>query len=155
MNYKFFKDGTTMIPKCSTQLQEVINHFKLTEEDYFLKEDKKKNKFNKPLKISKSIFDLNNTVYDKYKDEFSPKKDKDTRPKKFQKKYLEQTEDKEGYQKALKDWINFCKDFLENYPSTYDANYDYKDTFTKAYESLDQFYKQLSGCIYTNFILNH
>lgn len=60
MDYKFFKDLTKMIPKCSTQINAVKNHFKTSDKDYVLFNDN----FNQELIISKEIFDLNNVTYD-------------------------------------------------------------------------------------------
>ncbi len=154
MNYKFFKDGTTMIPKCSTQLNEVKKHFTNSDNDFNTsifkqsKDKKKQENFKKDLIITKEIFELNNFVYDKNTNSFVSKRSNDTRPKKFQKKYLELSKDEKGYRDALTKWINFCRNFCECYTSVAEANYDYKDTFTRNYDSLDKFYNQLSGCIY-------
>ena len=203
MNYFFFKDGTTMIPKCSTQLIKVKKHFKNNVGDFVLKENSKKDKFDPSLKISKEVFELNNKVYDRKSKEFVDIKKDDKRPKKFQKAYLEikrkeisiekqndlekqiknngdnlnknkikkkvkellETKEvkkeiqdslelyQKEYKKALNTWISFCKDFLESYPSTRNAPYEYEDKegkniFEKDYKSLDEFYRQLSGCIY-------
>ena len=49
---------------------------------------------------------------------------------------------------ALKQWIKFCKDFCDSYPSVVKAKYDFKDTFTLEQNDLYEFYKQLSGCLY-------
>ena len=145
MNYKSFKDGTTMIPKCSTQLNEVKKHFAKTSDDFNTGVNKK---FCSNLVITKEIFNLNNMVYDQKTALFVAKNGGDKRPKKFQKEYLEITNDKDGYNEALNKWINFCMDFCKTYTSVVEADYEYKDTFNKKYDSLDQFYQELSGKIY-------
>ena len=147
MNYKFFKDGTTMIPKCSTQLKEVKEHFSSKSND-FCTSILEKSQFKKDLTITKEIFELNNLVYDKNTNSFIFKKDNGKRPKKFQKEYLRISNNEKGYKDALKKWIGFCKDFCECYTSVAEAGYDYKNTFTRNYDSLDEFYQKLSKCIY-------
>ncbi len=87
--YKFFKDGTTMIPKCSTQRSEVKKHFDKNDTSFLIEKESSEGKFSSNLEITKQVFELNNTVYDKSKKEFVPRKSEDTRPKKFQKEYLQ------------------------------------------------------------------
>lgn len=60
MEYKQMKDASLSIPKCSTQTNEVKDHFATNEKDFFKTEDSKGNKFIRPLKITKEIFELNN-----------------------------------------------------------------------------------------------
>ena len=171
MVYHFLKDGTTMIPKCSTQLKSVkerfeknpdLNYVKLIasrecknydmSDDHHIKINSQKgggDKFIKDFKITREVFDLNNLVYDKATKKFvSRNNSDDKRPKKFQKEYLELTEDEKGYKHALKRWINFCKDFLNNYTEAVKAGYDYGDCFEKNYEGLDHFYSELKSKIY-------
>lgn len=68
-----------MLPKCTTQLNEVKEHFQTAKTPYVLDNDK----FLKPLTITKEIFDLNNNLIGDVK--------------KFQIKYLRDTNDNEGY----------------------------------------------------------
>lgn len=129
--YKYFKDVTTMIPKCSTQRKAVKAHFKIKFTDYILND--KKN-FVKDLIISKEIFDLNNVLYDGFK--------------KIQVGYLKNTNDNEGFKKAIKTWINFCLDFLSSYKST--LIYDISSIRDKAtsYNQLDEFYSDVNLLLY-------
>ncbi len=145
MIYKYFKDGTTMIPKCSTQLNEVKEHFinDSKEDDYILKGKS----FQTDLIITKEIFKLNNYVFDEKELKFVLKKDKDDkRPKKFQKDYVKLSEDQKGYQEAIEQWIKFCERFLKSYQST--VGFNYGELFKKSYNSLDIFYNNLNHCIY-------
>lgn len=103
--YKYFKDVTTMIPKCSVAMKEVKEHFTENDSDYVLTK-----KFNSPFVISKEIYDLATITYNG--------------KKKFQKDYCRQTGDKEGYADAVRKWICFCVDFLKKYSSTSIYNYD-------------------------------
>lgn len=136
MVYKYFKDITTMIPKCSTQLKAVKEHFSKKTEDFILYDAKT---FSKELCIKKTIFDLNNTLYDGNK--------------KFQKDYLRSTSDDEGYKKAVFDWISFCMDFLKSYKST--EMYDYSGLCTlEKYDSVDQFYSDVNKICYTISFVN-
>lgn len=171
MVYQFLKDGTKMIPKCSTQLEAVKKRFKEYEDLKYVelipyseikncdmadlhyiktgKNDEGKDKFVTRFKITRKIFELNNLVYDKVTEEWVKRKPKDEkRPKKFQKSYYDITGDVEGYRGALKDWINFCRDFLNNYTKSVQAKYDYGDLFEKEYENLDEFYSKLKSKIY-------
>lgn len=129
MIYKYFKDVTTMIPKCSTQLKDVKKHFETKSEDFILKN---KN-FDSPLVISKEVYELNNP----------PNAGK----KKFQIEYLKQTKDKEGYTHALKTWIDFCMRFLKSYNST--KTFDFSSLGDcRNFDRLDDFYNQLNTLIY-------
>jgi hypothetical protein len=153
VDYKYFKDCTTMIPKCSIQTQKVKGHFKKKSEDLVIEKNtslsKNGERFIKKLVIPKEIFDLNNQVFDKDTSAFVPKKEKnETRPKKFQKKYLKQSKDQKGYLAAIKAWIQYCRYFLESYESTATAGYDYGDVFEKQYHDIASFYEELNGCIY-------
>lgn len=127
--YKFFKDATTMIPKCSTQMKAVKNHFTSSAEDFILDDEKS---FYKPLKITKEIFELNNKLYDD--------------SKKFQIDYLRKTGDTDGYNHALKVWLKFCLDFLQSYKST--VIYDFSDINIENYTKLDAFYKDINLKLY-------
>ena len=128
MVYKFFKDVTTMIPKCSTQLKEVQAYFKVNTDDFVLNSKA----FNKPLTITKEVFDLNNVLYGKYK--------------KFQKGYLTATGDNVGYTHAVNVWIKFCMDFLDSYDST--CIYDFSSLKPESYLSLDSFYQDVNLLLY-------
>ncbi len=152
VDYKYFKDCTTMIPKCSIQTNAVKSHFKNSSTNFTVKENTSLSKngetFIKELVITKEIFDLNNMAFDKKTNCFVEKKSDDTRPKKFQKKYLDQSKDQEGYSDAIAKWIQYCKSFLESYESTATAGYDYATVFSDKYENISDFYKKLNQCIY-------
>lgn len=128
MVYKFFKDVTTMIPKCSTQLKVVQAYFKVNTDDFVLNSKA----FNKPLTITKEVFDLNNVLYGKFK--------------KFQKGYLSATGDTAGYTHAVNVWIKFCMDFLNSYEST--CMYDFTSLKSESYLSLDAFYQDANLLLY-------
>lgn len=128
MVYKFFKDVTTMIPKCSTQLKDVQAYFKVNTDDFVLNSKA----FNKPLTITKEVFDLNNVLYGKFK--------------KFQKGYLSATGDTAGYTHAVNVWIKFCMDFLNSYEST--CMYDFSSLKSESYLSLDAFYQDANLLLY-------
>lgn len=128
MVYKFFKDVTTMIPKCSTQLKDVQAYFKVNTDDFVLNSKA----FNKPLTITKEVFDLNNVLYGKFK--------------KFQKGYLSATGDTAGYTHAVNVWIKFCMDFLNSYEST--CMYDFSSLKSESYLSLDTFYQDANLLLY-------
>ena len=128
MVYKFFKDVTTMIPKCSTQLKDVQAYFKVNTDDFVLNSKA----FSKPLTITKEVFDLNNVLYGKFK--------------KFQKGYLSATGDNAGYIRAVNVWIKFCMDFLDSYEST--SMYDFSSLKSESYLSLDAFYQDANLLLY-------
>ena len=128
MVYKYFKDVTTMIPKCSTQLKDVQAFFKVNTDDFVLNSKA----FNKPLTITKEVFDLNNVLYGKFK--------------KFQKGYLSATGDTAGYTHAVNVWIKFCMDFLNSYEST--CMYDFSSLKFESYLSLDAFYQDANLLLY-------
>lgn len=127
--YKYFKDVTTMIPKCSTQLNSVKAHFEQSNDDFILDNDN----FNHPLTITKTIYDLNNQLFDG--------------KKKFQIDYFRNTGDQEGYEKAVKDWIDFCMQFVKSYKST--AVYDYSSLGDcTIFKQVDQFYSAINLLLY-------
>ncbi|TGN09367.1 type V CRISPR-associated protein Cas12a/Cpf1 [Leptospira ilyithenensis] len=145
----FYKQSkfTTLIPKCTTQLNEVIEHFKKFDTDYRI-ENKK---FAKPFIITKEVFLLNNTVYDTATKKFTLKigEDEDTKGlKKFQIGYYRATDDKKGYESALRNWITFCIEFTKSYKSCLNYNYSSLKSVSE-YKSLDEFYKDLNGIGYT------
>jgi CRISPR-associated protein Cpf1 len=129
MEYKFFKDITTMVPKCTTQLKDVKLQFLEKNSDYILQNEN----FTSQLNISKEIFDLNNVFFN----------DK----KKFQIDYLRQSGDRDGYKISLKKWIEFCMTFLKTYKST--AIYDYSSLKSAAtYNRIDEFYDDVNILLY-------
>ncbi len=133
--YKYFKDVTTMIPKCSTQLNDVKQHFKNSNEDYILEN----NNFIKPLVISKRIFDLNNKTFDE--------------KKMFQIDYYRNTGDLKGYTEAVKDWISFCMTFVHSYKST--CIYDFSSLGDcSQFKQVDQFYKEINLLLYKIWFVN-
>lgn len=149
MVYKYAKDISLGIPKSSTQVKDVANHFHSSINDYFLEEGSSVGKFIKPLKIAKRIFELNNRIY--FKDDLrksilrnnvDDKVDKKKYVKLFQKEFLALGGEKDIYKKALFDWINFCKDFLAVYPSC--IFFDYSNIkSTQDYRSIEEFYKDV------------
>lgn len=129
MVYKYFKDATIMIPKCTTQMKAVKEHFYTNIDEYVIESDV----FTKPFRISKEIFDLNNVTYGGCK--------------KFQDAYLKETGDSEGHRHALTQWIQFCMRFLETYKSTKD--YDFSDIKDPGkYTRLLDFYKDVNQQLY-------
>ena len=130
--YKFFKDITTMVPKCTTQTKAVATHFRDSDEDYILFD--KKN-FNEPIVITKEIYELNNVLYDGVK--------------KFQIEYLRTTNDKKGYEHAVNIWKNFCMQFLKAYKSTsiYDLSSIEKNICN--YGDLNSFYSAVNLLLYS------
>lgn len=129
MEYKFFKDLTTMVPKCSTQLNAVKEHFDKDSSDFILQGDAFKN----PLVITKEIFELNNKTYNG--------------KKKFQVDYLRQSNDKKGFEHAVETWIQFCMNFLASYVST--AEYDLSSLKPLCeYKQLDDFYRDVNKLLY-------
>jgi len=129
MEYKFFKDITTMIPKCSTQLNSVKAHFSKNNSDFVLENDS----FIQPLRISKEIYELNNLLFDG--------------KKKFQIDYFRQSGDSNGYKTALNNWVEFCISFLKSYKST--DCYDYSSLKSALfYERIDEFYEVVNKLLY-------
>ena len=138
MIYKYFPGAAKGIPKGSTQLNYVKDHFQNSHDDIVLENER----FIKPLIIDKEIFELNNIKYNPETLEIS-----DDGVKKFQKKFFEKVKDKKIYYEALAKWIDYCKLFLENYAST--SIYDWsslKDT--NQYEYLKEFYEDVDNCTY-------
>ncbi len=129
MEYKFFKDITTMIPKCSTQMKDVKHHFENSNDDYLIENDK----YSVPFKITKEIYELNNVLYEG--------------KKKFQIDYLRQSGDEQGYKTAVKQWIEFCLSFLQSYKSTDSYGYDKIETFL-TYDRIDRFYEEINKILY-------
>ena len=135
MVYKFFKDVTTMIPKCSTQLKEVKNHFEKSDNDYILDNEK----FMKPLIVSKKIYELNNVLYDG--------------KKKFQIDYLRNSGDSKGYDEAVREWISFCMRFVKSYEST--SCYDFASLGDcSQFKQIDKFYSAINLLLYKIKFIN-
>jgi CRISPR-associated protein Cpf1 len=129
--YKFFKDITTMVPKCTTQMKAVKQHFENSSESYTLFDKKS---FNAPVEITKEIFELNNVLYNGVK--------------KFQIEYLRSTNDRAGYEHAVNLWKEFCMQFLRAYKSTaiYDLSSIEKDW--AKYTDLSSFYGAVNLLLY-------
>lgn len=156
MQLKFFPGAAKAIPKSSTQLNEVKAHFENQTTHSIVLNDKK---FVRPLEISREIFDLNNTTFNSSSQTFEYKPGKDDedqgeagQPKKFQKKYLEITNDAIGFRTALNLWIDFCKEFLNSYVGTQEFNFILKPN--EQYESLDEFYKDVDSQGYNVKFIN-
>lgn len=130
MIYRQFKDVSKMIPKCSTQLKEVKQHFEQSDDSYILDSDK----FIQPLEITKEHYLLNNPTHSKVK--------------KWQKDYIRMNpEDKEGHNDAVRKWSSFCMDFMMSYKNT--ALYDYSDIQSHGkYESVADLYADLDKIVY-------
>lgn len=141
MIYKQF-DAMKQIPKCSTQTKSVKQHFSTGTTEPFILNDKKS--FLKELTVTHEIWFLNNHVWDGKK--FVPKRDNETRPKKFQIGYYKQTGDLEGYKNALSIWITYCKDFLMTYKSS--AIYDYHFKKAEEYKDLTEFFEYVDSTCY-------
>lgn len=129
MEFHLFKVAT-MIPKCSTQLNEVKSHFNKSNDDYVLSSEK----FVSPLIITKEIFDLNNRKY--------------SGEKKFKTAYLKKTGDKRGFDEAVSVWIRFCMNFLKSYKSTASYNYSSLKPLNE-YRQLDDFYLDVNKLLYS------
>lgn len=129
--YKFFKDITTMVPKCTTQKKDVVAHFANSTEDYILFDKKT---FNAPVTITKEIFDLNNVLYNGVK--------------KFQIEYLRSTSDKSGYEHAVSTWKAFCMQFLKAYKSTSIYNLALVEQHIDSYHDLSSFYNAVNLLLY-------
>lgn len=129
--YKFFKDITTMVPKCTTQLKAVSEHFKHCSVDYTLFDKKK---FNKPVIITKEIYELNNVLFHGVK--------------KFQIEYLRTTGDAVGYEHAVTTWKKFCIQFLEAYISTSIYNLSPIEQNLGKYHDLNSFYSAVNLLLY-------
>ena len=131
MVYKFTPDLSKMLPKCTTQLKEVKNHFEKNNDTYTLFNA---GTFNRPLLITREVFELNNV-------------------KKIQKSYPEKTGDYEGYRHAVRTWIRFCMDFLHAYNSTAIYNLNEIEANLDSFTSIDEFYQAVNGKLYQIFIL--
>lgn len=130
--YKFFKDITTMVPKCTTQMKSVKEHFTNSNNDYTLFD---KDKFLAPVVITKEIFDLNNVFYDGVK--------------KFQVGYLNNTGDSQGYNHAVEIWKSFCLQFLKTYKSTSIYNFSSIEQNFDRYTDLNSFYGAVNLLLYS------
>ena len=129
--YKFFKDITTMVPKCTTQKKDVVAHFTHSQEDYILFDKKT---FSAPVTITKEIYDLNNVLYNGVK--------------KFQIEYLRSTGDKMGYKHAVSTWKSFCMQFLKAYKSTSIYNLALVEQQINSYDDLSSFYNAVNLLLY-------
>ncbi len=140
---KFFPDASKMIPKCSTQLKAVKHHFSISKDDYIISGKV----FNGDLSISEKVYQLNNYVFDLETNSMVISSgDGEKRPKKFQKKYLELSNDTIDFKDSLTSWVDFCKDFLIKYESTCQFNFTFKSS--KEYNSLDEFYRDIDTQTY-------
>ena len=129
--YKFFKDITTMVPKCTTQKKDVVAHFTHSQEDYILFDRKT---FSTPVTITKEIYDLNNVLYNGVK--------------KFQIEYLRSTGDEMGYKHAVSTWKSFCMQFLKAYKSTSIYNLALVEQQINSYDDLSSFYNAVNLLLY-------
>ena len=129
--YKFFKDITTMVPKCTTQKKDVKAHFMHCDDDYILFDKKT---FDAPVTITKEIFNLNNVLYNGVK--------------KFQIEYLRSTGDKRGYEHAVFIWKSFCMQFLKAYKSTSIYNFALIEQQINSYYDLSSFYNAVNLLLY-------
>jgi len=153
MVYKYIKDIVTGIPKSSTQMKEVVEHFKESSDDYILEKGPSIGKFVTPLIITEEVFNLNNKIFLKtnlnravLRGEILKKEEKN-HIKLFQKDFVKLGGDPTLYKKSLLIWIDFCKKFLESYPSC--TFFDYsrlKESIQ--YESLDEFYEEINSLSY-------
>lgn len=156
--YKFFPEPSKMIPKCSTQLSQVKQHFLDNDSEFtaFCGHSlKKDSSIIRPLVISKSIFDLNNFEYKKSylaalngrslqeNERVKADSKKPSQFKLFQKEFYELSKNYSVYRNALNEWINFCKNFLISYESTIElSDFSYlKDVIE--YKSIDEFYSDV------------
>ena len=129
--YKFFKDITTMVPKCTTQKKDVIAHFMHSDDNYILFDKKT---FDAPITITKEIYNLNNVLYNGVK--------------KFQIEYLRSTGDKRGYGHAVFIWKSFCMQFLKAYKSTSIYNLALVEQQINSYYDLSSFYNAVNLLLY-------
>ena len=138
MEYKLFKDLTTMVPKCTTQLKEVKEHFEKSNEPYIIN----KPVFDSEFVVTKEEYELNNLTYNG--------------KKKFQKDYLKQTGDENGYRDAVSKWIHFCLRFLSAYKSTkiYDISVFTSEDRVNSYSSVDDFYSDINLYLYKLSFVN-
>ena len=129
--YKFFKDITTMVPKCTTQMKAVSEHFKQSSVDYILFDKKK---YHEPVIITKEIYELNNVLY--------------KGAKKFQIEYLRTTRDTAGYEHAVATWKKFCIQFLKAYISTSIYDLSSVEQNIDNYHDLNSFYGAVNLLLY-------
>ncbi len=130
VRYLLFKDLSKMLPKCTTQMKDVVNQFNNEGKSEVILSDPKK--FSNPLKITREIFELNNPNNGEIK--------------KFSSEYAK-TGDKKVYKESLTKWINFAKEFLFSYQGTKDFDYSSLKE-TSEYESLVQFYSDVDAKSY-------
>lgn len=132
MEYKFFKDLTTMVPKCTTQRKAVHNHFATSSTPYYINDDV----FDSPFEITKEEYELNNVLFDG--------------KKKFQIEYLRKTGDTVGYKDALRKWIQLCLRFISHYKSTmvYGISSHKYEEKIDSYNSLDVFFAEINLELY-------
>jgi hypothetical protein len=155
--YKFTKDVVTGIPKSSTQVSEVIAHFRNSNEDFILKKSSSVGDFIRPLRITKEIFDLNNKIFLKtdisqfvYRWDLEDKEKEKDYVKLFQKDYPRLGGNLDIHKKAVTVWIDFCLEFLRSYPSS--AFFDYSTLKTSAeYSSVDECYQEMNKFGYKVF----
>lgn len=150
MEYNYWSDVSRMIPKCSTQLKDVIAHFGKTGDDFIFPVGYKVTsgeRFTEECRISKEVFELNNRVYkkdnpaiNKLRSELTTNEEKQY-VKEFQKEFYKASGDTAIYREALAKWINFCKYFLSKYPKTKLFQYRFRET--GAYDSVDEFYRDV------------
>lgn len=135
MNYHFLPDAFRSIPKSSIAMKAVKEHFEINQKtaDLLLDTDK----FSKPLRITKEIFDMQYVDLHKNK-------------KKYQVDYLRDTGDKKGYRKALNTWLNFCKDFISKYKGRNLFDYS-KIKDADHYETVNEFYNDVDKYSYHIF----
>ena len=154
MEYKYFPEASKMIPKCSTQLQNVHQHFEGSDADFVLF---KKGDFTKEVILSRRVYDLNNVLFrkDNVAVSFAPKNDEQKKEgvKQFQKEYLELSKNEFLYRAALKDWIEFCVLFLKAYNST--SIFDFTNLKkAREYNSLDEFYRDINALTYSHVFVS-
>lgn len=126
--YRNFPKVSQNIPRLTVKLDEVQKYFENNNNgSYYLNDN-----FSTPFEITQKDINLQSDVFE----------DK----KKYQIEYLRATKDKEGYEIALKHWIEFCKKFLKTYNGTVFFNYDSLDS--KTYTRLDQFYRDVQNISY-------
>ncbi len=151
--YKFTKDVVTMIPKSTTQLKEVIEHFKNRDDDFILERGSAVGEFLRPLVITKKIFDMNNKIFLKtnllksvYRWEVA-NSDENNYIKLFQIDYLRLGGNLDIYKDSLETWIKFCFDFLKSYPSSAYFDYSHLKPFNE-YENINDCYTDINSAGY-------
>ncbi len=119
MEYSFLPDAAKMIPKCSTQIKKVIEHFENSNDDFAFPigySVHSGEKFKEKLIITKEIFSLNNIGYQKdlKKTEwlcYDSHIKKGNFIKRFQKEYwkIHFKKNNPNEKDLKKAWENFCK----------------------------------------------